>query len=134
ADLQSIPRSRHVAERHYDLGNDFFTRMLGPTMTYSCGYWRSAETLDEAQDHKHELICEKLGLERRHRLLDIGCGWGRLAAHAHRRTGCEVVGVTISEQQAAYARRAYEGLPMKFLLTDYRDPSVDAKGPFDRIV
>jgi cyclopropane-fatty-acyl-phospholipid synthase len=134
ADLQSIPRSRHVAERHYDLGNDFFERMLGPTMTYSCGYWRSAKSLDEAQDHKHELICDKLGLERRHRVLDIGCGWGRLAAHAYRRSGCEVVGVTISEQQASYARRAYEGLPIRFLLQDYRDPSLDAEGPFDRIV
>jgi cyclopropane-fatty-acyl-phospholipid synthase len=133
-DLQSITTSRHVAERHYDLGNEFFARMLGPTMTYSCGYWRTAESLDEAQDHKHELICDKLGLTHRHRLLDIGCGWGRLVAHAHRQAGCEGIGVTISEPQASHARRTYQGLPIRFLLTDYRDRSIDAEGPFDRIV
>jgi cyclopropane-fatty-acyl-phospholipid synthase len=133
-DQQSVRSSRRVAETHYDLGNDFFARMLGPTMTYSCGYWRAAASLDEAQDHKHQLICDKLGVERRHRLLDIGCGWGRLAAHAHRRTGCQVLGVNISETQLSYARQAHHGLPIRFLLADYRDRAIDAEGPFDRVV
>lgn len=132
--LQSTRRSRRVAEVHYDLGNDFFARMLGPTMTYSCGYWPRAANLDEAQDRKHDLVCDKLGLERRHRLLDIGCGWGRLLAHAHGRTGCEGVGVTVSEPQWRYATETHRGLPIDFSLVDYRDRSVHARGPFDRIV
>jgi cyclopropane-fatty-acyl-phospholipid synthase len=132
--LQSHSGSRRVARAHYNLGNDFFARMLGPTMTYSCGYWREAASLDEAQDRKHDLICDKLGLEARHRVLDIGCGWGRLLAHAHRRSGCQGVGVTISAPQLEYARERWAQQPIRFLLADYRDPSVDANGPFDRIV
>jgi cyclopropane-fatty-acyl-phospholipid synthase len=131
--LQSMRRSRRVAEVHYDLGNEFFARMLGPTMTYSCGYWRAAATLDEAQDRKHDLICDKLQLEGRHRLLDIGCGWGRLLAHAHAKTGCRGRGVTISEPQWRYAKQAHGGLPVEFSRLDYRDPSLKADGPFDRI-
>jgi cyclopropane-fatty-acyl-phospholipid synthase len=132
--LQSIRRSREVAEVHYDLGNEFFARMLGPTMTYTCGYWPAAATLDEAQDRKHDLVCDKLRLQRTHRLLDIGCGWGRLLAHAHRRTGCEGLGVTLSEPQWRHATETSRGLPITFSQVDYRDGSVDARGPFDRIV
>ena len=132
--LQSIRGSRKVAQVHYDLGNDFFTRMLGPSMTYSCGYWPRAATLDEAQERKHDLVCDKLRLERGHRLLDIGCGWGRMLAHAHRRTGCEGLGVTVSERQFRHATATHAGLPIEFSLVDYRDQSIDAKGPFDRIV
>lgn len=132
--LQSIPRSRHVAHVHYDLGNDFFARMLGPSMTYSCAYWPRAATLDEAQDRKHDLICDKLRLERGHRLLDIGCGWGRMLAHAHRRTGCDGLGVTVSEPQFRHATEVNRGLPVEVSLVDYRDRSIDARGPFDRIV
>jgi cyclopropane-fatty-acyl-phospholipid synthase len=129
---QSLRRSRRVAHVHYDLGNDFFARMLGPSMTYSCGYWPLATNLEEAQDHKHDLVCEKLGIERRHRVLDIGCGWGRLLAHAHARTGCTGLGVTISEAQHAFATETHRGLPIGFELLDYRDRALD--GPFDRIV
>jgi cyclopropane-fatty-acyl-phospholipid synthase len=132
--LQSTRRSRRVAQIHYDLGNDFFAAMLGPTMTYSCGYWRDATTLDEAQDRKHDLICDKIGLEPRHRLLDIGCGWGRFMAHAHRRTGCRARGVTISEPQWRYATETHRDLPVDFSLVDYRDRSIDTGGKFDRIV
>jgi cyclopropane-fatty-acyl-phospholipid synthase len=131
--LQSLRDSRRVAQTHYDLGNDFFARMLGPTMTYSCGYWPGASTLDEAQDAKHDLICRKLGLEQRHRLLDIGCGWGQLLGHAYRRTGCSGRGVTISEPQWCYATRACEGLPIDIACIDYRDPAVGDAGVFDRI-
>jgi cyclopropane-fatty-acyl-phospholipid synthase len=132
--LQSRRLSRRVAEVHYDLGNDFFARMLGPTMTYSCGYWNTASSLEEAQDRKHDLICDKLAIEGRHRLLDIGCGWGRLLAHAYRKTGCRGLGVTISEPQMRYAKETHRELPIEFSLCDYRDPSIDAGGPFDRIV
>lgn len=132
--LQSIRRSREVAAVHYDLGNDFFARMLGATMTYSCGYWPLAATLDEAQDRKHDLVCDKLRLEGRHRILDIGCGWGRMLAHAHRRTGCEGLGVTVSEPQWRHATETNRGLPIAFSRVDYRDGSIDARGPFNRIV
>ncbi len=132
--LQSPRLSRRVAEVHYDLGNEFFAQMLGPTMTYSCGYWRNAATLDEAQDRKHDLICDKLQLEARHRLLDIGCGWGRLLGHAHRKTGCRGRGVTISEPQWRYARESVGAAPVELSLMDYRDPALKAAGPFDRIV
>jgi cyclopropane-fatty-acyl-phospholipid synthase len=132
--LQSPRGSRRVAEVHYDLGNDFFAQMLGPTMTYSCGYWPKAKDLDEAQDHKHALIFEKLGLAANHRLLDIGCGWGRLLASAHESTGCQGRGLTISEPQWRYATDACRGRPIEIALLDYRDPAAGAGGPFDRIV
>jgi len=103
-------------------------------MTYSCGYWPAAANLDEAQDRKHELIFDKLGLASHHRLLDIGCGWGRLLAYAHERTGCSGRGVTISQPQWDYARQACRGKPIELLLSDYRDHSVGAGKPFDRIV
>lgn len=132
--LQSIRRSRRVADVHYDLGNEFFERMLGPTMTYSCGYWPNAATLDESQDAKHDLICEKIGLKAHHRLLDIGSGWGRLLAHAYERTGCRGRGITVSSQQWKYATDAHRTKPIEFSLVDYRDSSVAAAGPYDRIV
>jgi len=132
--LQSRKRSPRVAKTHYDLGNDFFARMLGSTMTYSCGYWPIAANLDEAQDRKHDLICDKLGLDAHHRLLDIGCGWGRLLAHATRRTGCRGLGITISEPQWRYATTAHPGLPIEFAKIDYRDLATETHGRFDRIV
>ena len=131
--LQAVGTSQRVAQVHYDLGNELFARMLGPTMTYSCAYWPAAATLDEAQDAKHELICNKLGLEQHHRLLDIGCGWGRLLAHAHERTKCRGRGVTISEPQWRYATRATRGMPIEIARVDYRDPAVGGAREFDRI-
>src|SRR5262245_16841577 len=84
--------SAEVAKVHYDLGNEFFRRMLGRTMVYSCAYWKNAVTLDQAQSDKLDLVCRKLGLTRQDRLLDIGCGWGPLARHAAERYGCQVTG------------------------------------------
>lgn len=80
--LQSRARAYIVGEAHYDLGNDLFERMLDPTMCYSCGYWKEASTLHEAQQAKLELACRKLQLEPGMRVLDIGCGWGSFAEHA----------------------------------------------------
>lgn len=74
--LQSVARAPMVAEQHYNTDNAMFARMLGPTMNYSCGYWKDAETLDEAQRNKMELICRKLDLKEGMSVLDIGCGWG----------------------------------------------------------
>jgi cyclopropane-fatty-acyl-phospholipid synthase len=103
----SLGRDSKAVRHHYDVGNDFYRLVLGPAMTYSCA--RFAEptmTLADAQAAKHELICRKLGLHERPgaRLLDVGCGWGSMAIHAARHHGAQVVGVTLSEPQAALAR------------------------------
>jgi cyclopropane-fatty-acyl-phospholipid synthase len=118
-----------VGEVHYDLGNDFYQAMLGRSMAYSCGYWKNALTLDEAQDAKLELICRKLDLRPGMRLLDIGCGWGSLMVHAATRHGVSCVGITISREQAAFVRERHRGLPIEVRLQDYRC----LHGRFDRI-
>lgn len=130
ANLQRITRARRVAKVHYDLGNDFYAAMLGPGMVYSCAHWARAETLEEAQRDKLELVCSKLGLEPGMRVLDVGCGWGGFARHAAERYGVSVVGVTISPEQARLARDLCRGLPVEVLLADYREVS----GRFDRLV
>lgn len=133
---------RHSKERdaaaiahHYDVSNDFYRMILGPSMTYSCGVWSSPNgTLEDAQTAKHELVCRKLGLEPGMRLLDIGCGWGSMAIHAAQSHGVNAVGITLSERQAAWARRAVReaGLEhrVEIRVQDYRDLH---DGPFDAI-
>ncbi|MFC2990745.1 cyclopropane fatty acyl phospholipid synthase [Halomonas tibetensis] len=128
--LQSRARAYIVGEAHYDLGNDLFERMLDPTMCYSCGYWKEASTLHEAQQAKLELACRKLQLEPGMRVLDIGCGWGSFAEHAARHHGVEVTGITISREQAELARQRCQDLPVTIELKDYRD----LEGRYDRIV
>jgi len=128
--LQSKARAYIVGEAHYDLGNDLFERMLDPTMCYSCGYWKEAETLHEAQVAKLDLAARKLGIEPGMKVLDIGCGWGSFAEHAARHYGAHVTGITISREQADLARKRCEGLPVEIILEDYRD----LEGRFDRIV
>ena len=126
---QSRRRAFEVGERHYDLGNDFYQAMLDSRLTYSCGYWRDAETLEEAQTAKLDLICRKLGLKPGMRLLDIGCGWGSLVSYAAQNYGVECVGVTVSKEQSAYIEAHYSDLPITVHLRDYR--CLDQ--PFDRI-
>lgn len=128
--LQTVKRAFQVADTHYDLGNDLFEVMLDPTMSYSCGYWQSARTLEEAQHAKLDLICKKLGLRPGMRLLDVGCGWGGLAEHAARHYGASVVGITISKEQCELARERVKGLSVEIKLKDYRI----LQGEFDRIV
>ncbi|MFI9648926.1 class I SAM-dependent methyltransferase [Streptomyces sp. NPDC052040] len=131
--------SRHSDKRaishHYDVGNDFYEIVLGPSMVYSCAYWESPDaTLEDAQRDKLELVCRKLGLTPGQRLLDVGCGWGSMAIHAAREHGVNVVGITLSQEQATYARKriADEGLAdlVEIRVQDYRD--VD-DGPYDAI-
>ncbi|SCZ61021.1 cyclopropane fatty acyl phospholipid synthase [Thiohalomonas denitrificans] len=128
--LQTRGRAFQVGEQHYDIGNDVFRAMLDPTMSYSCGYWRGAKNLDQAQFHKLDLICRKLELRPGEQLLDIGCGWGGLARHAAEYYGVEVTGVTISREQQALARERCAGLPVKIELADYRE----LRGQFDKLV
>lgn len=128
--LQSRRRAFESGERHYDRGNDLFTNMLDTRMNYSCAYWEDADSLDEAQENKLELICRKLDLRPGMRVLDIGCGWGAFGKFAAERYGVEVVGVTVSKEQVGLGRRLCEGLPVEFQLMDYRN----LQGSFDRIV
>ncbi|MFW5488328.1 MAG: cyclopropane fatty acyl phospholipid synthase [Desulfovibrio sp.] len=127
--LQNRRRARTVAERHYDLGNDLFQAMLDPNLQYSCAYFKDGDTLDTAQERKLRLICEKLELRPGLRLLDVGCGWGGLAAFAAREYGCSVVGVNISKEQVEFARDFCSGL-VDIRRCDYRDLNES----FDRIV
>jgi cyclopropane-fatty-acyl-phospholipid synthase len=119
-----------VGKEHYDIGNDLFRAMLDPYMQYSCGYWKQAETLEQAQQDKLKMICEKLQLKPGMSLLDIGCGWGGLAQYAAENYGVSVHGVTISAEQQKLAQERCRGLDVEILLQDYRD----LNRQFDRIV
>lgn len=132
---QSRSRAWEVGQAHYDLGNAFYEAMLDPRMAYSCGYWRGAETLAQAQDAKLELICRKIGLEPGMRVLDIGCGWGSFLGYAAERYGVSGIGVTVSKEQVRHAAGRYASLPLEFRLQDYRELDAQALGGHvDRIV
>ena len=131
--LQSGGRAWTVGKRHYDVGDDLFARMLDRRMLYSCAYWRNAGDLDLAQQAKLDLIFDKLDLQPGMQTLDIGCGWGGAARYAAERHGVEVVGVTVSANQARWAEKACTGLPVRILLADYRELPRLAPGPYDRI-
>ncbi|SQI42280.1 Cyclopropane-fatty-acyl-phospholipid synthase [Leminorella richardii] len=128
--LQSTKRAWMVGRRHYDLGNDLFNEILDPYMQYSCGYWKNASTLEQAQQDKLKMICEKLQLRPGLTLLDIGCGWGGLAAYAAKHYGVSVHGVTISAQQQKLAQARCCDLDVNIILQDYRD----LHNRYDRIV
>jgi cyclopropane-fatty-acyl-phospholipid synthase len=135
--LQSVRRAWRVGREHYDIGNDLFTAMLDPTLSYSCAYWADADTLEAAQQAKLDLICRKLGLAPGMRLLDIGCGWGGLMRFAAEHYGVQCVGLTVSRAQAELgtglnAQVARGPLPC-FEFADYRQFNRDGKLKFDRI-
>jgi cyclopropane-fatty-acyl-phospholipid synthase len=122
----SITRDKRAVTHHYDVSNDFFALFLDASMTYSCAIWsRGAETLEEAQETKLELVCTKLALAAGERLLDVGCGWGSFAVHAASNHGVRVTGITLSEPQAERARRrardAGVGDRVDIRVMDYRD-------------
>ena len=137
----SIRRDAAAISHHYDVGNDFYALVLGPSMVYSCAVWdhepepgQEAAGLDAAQEAKLDLVCRKLELRPGQRVLDVGCGWGSFALHAAARYGVEVVGITLSVEQAALARKraADAGLAdrVEFRVQDYRDVT---DGPFEAI-
>lgn len=127
--FQTKRRSVIVAKKHYDFGNDLFGYMLDKNMVYSCGYWKTADNLNQAQLDKLDLVCKKLNLVPGMKLLDIGCGWGSLAKYAAENYGVQVVGITISKEQAKLAQDRCAGLPVEIRLQDYRE----LEGKFDRI-
>ena len=130
ANLQSRARAFEVGEQHYDLGNKLFEQMLDKRLVYSCAYWKNARTLDEAQEAKLKLVCDKLNLRPGMQVLDIGCGWGSFAKYAAENYGVHVTGITVSREQAHYAQNSCKNLPVTLLVQDYRDTT----GLFDRIV
>jgi len=127
---QNMRRAGVVAERHYDLDNELFGLMLDGTLAYSCGYWKNAGALHEAQLAKLDLICQKLHLEPGMKVLDIGCGWGSFAWYASMYCGVSVDGITLSKEQQRYAQERCKELPVEISLQDYRE----VKGKYDRIV
>lgn len=127
--LQRGTHAWKVGTTHYDLGNDLFDAMLGKRLVYSCGYWAQAQDLDAAQEAKLDLVCRKLRLKPGQRVLDIGCGWGEALKFAAERYGVEGVGVTISREQAQFARELCKGLPVDIRLVDYRE----LDEPFDAV-
>ncbi|GKQ33706.1 class I SAM-dependent methyltransferase [Streptomyces sp. A012304] len=133
--LHTRRTDRRAISHHYDVGNDFYELVLGPSMVYSCAYWESPDgTLEDAQHDKLELVCRKLALSPGRRLLDVGCGWGSMAIQAAREHGVSVVGITLSQEQAAFARKrvADAGLTdrVEIRVQDYRDVT---DGPYDAI-
>jgi cyclopropane-fatty-acyl-phospholipid synthase len=127
---QSVRRAFMPAEVHYNLGNDLFEATFDSRVTGSCGYWRQARDLDSAQDAKHELICRKIGLTPGQHVFDIGCGWGAFMKFAAERHGARCTGVTVSRQQVAFGEERCRGLPVQFILGDYRGVT----GRYDHLV
>ncbi len=128
--MQTKARSTKVAMQHYDLGNDFYEKMLDPNMQYTCGYWKEAKDLNKAQEDKLHLICKKAMLKPGETVLELGCGWGGFARFAAKNYGVKVTGYNISKEQVAYAKEKGKGLDVKFILSDYRE----ATGVFDKVV
>jgi cyclopropane-fatty-acyl-phospholipid synthase len=131
----TIARDRRAVRHHYDVGNDFFALFLDRSMTYSCAYWQGgAQTLEEAQEAKVELVCKKLALQEGERVLDVGCGWGSFVIHAAKRHGVRAVGITLAERQAELARERVREAGVadrvEIRVADYREVS---DGPFDAI-
>jgi len=136
--LHSARRDAKAISHHYDVGNDFYRLVLGPSMVYSCAYFEKAPStaypLEDAQRAKLDLVARKLGLQPGMRVLDVGCGWGGFVIHAAKEYGVPAVGVTLSQEQAALARQRVEseglGDLVEIRVQDYRDVP---DGPYDAI-
>ncbi|PKN97303.1 MAG: cyclopropane-fatty-acyl-phospholipid synthase [Chloroflexi bacterium HGW-Chloroflexi-4] len=127
---QSEEKAFEVGIRHYDLGNELYQSMLDKRLTYSCGYWKTAKNLDDAQEAKLDLVCKKIGLKPGMTILDIGCGWGSFAKYAAEHYDVSVVGVTVSKEQLILANELCKGLPVELRLQDYRE----VQGKFDAVI
>ncbi|MBT3985695.1 cyclopropane fatty acyl phospholipid synthase [archaeon] len=127
---QRKSKAHEIGKKHYDIGNDLYKHMLDKRLTYTCGYWKKAKTLNQAQDEKLDLLCKKLKLKPGLKVLDIGCGWGSFAKFAAEKYKVKVVGITVSQEQVDLAKKRCKGLDVEIRLQDYRD----LDEPFDRIV
>jgi cyclopropane-fatty-acyl-phospholipid synthase len=133
--LQSRKGSKMIAEHHYDLDHRLYEQLLGPYNQYTCCFFNKAQTLEEAEIEKLEMICDKLDIKEGDNVLDIGCGWGGFAKYAAETRGCRVTGVSISIEQIEYARQYTSGLPVEIIEADYRDlPGMYPDGHFDKIL
>ncbi len=128
--LQTIQRAFAVGKHHYDIGNDLYRNMLDKRMQYTCGYWKEAETLEEAQEAKLDMICRKIGLSPGMTILELGCGFGGFARYAAEKYQVSVTGYTVSKKQAEFGKDYCKGLPVDIRLDDYRN----ASGTYDRIL
>ncbi len=136
--LHSRRRDAAAISHHYDVGNDFYRIVLGPSLVYSCAYYDqepgATYNLDDAQHAKLDHVARKLGLQEGMRVLDVGCGWGSFVIHAAREYGVHAVGITLSQEQAILARERVlaEGLEdqVEIRVQDYRDIT---DGPYDAI-
>lgn len=130
ANLQRPSRAYQIGQHHYDMGNTLFKCMLDRRLIYSCGYWENATSLDEAQETKLDLVCQKLRLQPGMRVLDIGCGWGGTAKFIAEKYQAEVVGITVSEEQTRFGKELCRGYAVDIRLQDYRS----LRGKFDRVL
>lgn len=131
----TLDNSKKNIHEHYDLGNDFYKLFLDKSMTYSCAYFENNDdNLNEAQIAKYDRLCKKLKIKESDHVLEIGCGWGGFAEHAASQYGCQITGITISEEQLHYAKERINTLGLSdrvtFLFEDYRK----VVGKFDKIV
>ena len=127
---QSRTKSLEVAQQHYDLGNDLYHAMLDQRLNYTCAYWKNADTLDQAQENKLEMVCQKIGIYPGMHILELGCGWGSFAKYAAEKHGAQVVGVNISKEQVQLGRELCQGLPVELRLQDYRE----VEGQYDAVI
>ena len=123
-------RAFEVGEKHYDVGNDLYRAMLDKRLVYTCGYWNSANNLDESQEAKLDLICKKIGLKKGQSVLDIGSGWGSFIKYAAEKYEANAFGITVSKEQKHLADKLNKGLSAYTKLQDYRSVS----GEFDHVV
>jgi cyclopropane-fatty-acyl-phospholipid synthase len=131
--LQTPRRARTVAEEHYDIDHRMYALFLGPWNQYTCCFFDGTDDLERAEVLKLEMICDKLELKAGDRLLDIGCGWGGFAKYAAATRGCEVTGISLSDEQIRYAVEYTRGLPVSILKLDYRQLPVSGLPLFDKI-
>jgi cyclopropane-fatty-acyl-phospholipid synthase len=127
---QSRIKSLEVAEQHYDLGNDLYRAMLDKRLNYTCAYWKNADNLDQAQENKLEMVCQKIGIYPGMHILELGCGWGSFAKYAAEKHGAHVVGINISKEQVRLGRELCRGLPVDLRLQDYRE----VEGQYDAVI